>query len=369
MRGSLILIIIGYIFLYHLSSVATPVCLRIGLLGEFKTQMGGFSQFGNEIRAGAEQGLAWHKNINPNVCISFEVIDIDNSISNIDSCVRKAARDGIYYFIGLGTSDQAFAARKALVDTNSLLLTPTASGAGLLEEPSRTVMLFPTNEIIADEIAKEARRRGLTKILSIYASNNKYSADMNLRFKRAFVKHGGIAEDIAIRAGRVNLSKAIDRLRAYDYKYVFIPLFELDAATVIAELSKNGLHPVFLGTDAWGTYSMVIKNLVKSPEKRAIIPVIYNPYSESPINKLFVSAYQKTFNKLPTDLAAFSFDAVNVAYKLYQVCGAEISTRAIPDCIQKILPIETTTGEVKFARGLSLKRSIQIQDILLGTKQ
>lgn len=349
---------------------AAEACLRVGLLGEFTHTTVSFSQpFGDEIKAGTALGLAWVKQSNPGACVSFELIDIDNSIANIDGHIRQAAAKGVHYFIGLGTSDQALAARKALIETNSILITPTASATAILEQPSRIVMMYPTNEFIAASIAREVQRRGIRKVLSIFASNNKYSSDMNLNFKKAFEKNGGQFEDVAIRTGRADLSEVISKLKMNDYKYVFVPLFELDAATLIAEVSRNGLQPFFIGTDAWGTYSNVIRHLVKNRSQLVILPIIYDPASKAPVNNIFVSGYKKNISNQPTDLAAFSFDAVNVAYKLNRTCGDNVSTGKIPFCLRQTLPLQTTTGTVAEARGLALRRTFQIRDVVIGLKQ
>lgn len=351
-------------FFSSVSVASSASCLRIGLLGEFEHKTGSFSQpFGREIVTGTALGRTWlEKNI-PGACVKFELIDIDNSIANIDGYIRKWANQGIHDFIGLGTSDQAIAAKKALFDTKSVLITPTASARPLLEKPSRTILLFPTNDLIADGLAHEVRTRGVKKILSVYASNSKYSVDMNSSFKIAFEKRGGMVEEIAIRAGRSDLSEVIRKIKGSDLHYVFVPLYELDAARVVTEISRNGLNPFFVGTDAWGTYSSVIKRLVKNRKQKAMIPVIYDPMARVPLNRKFVSEYNNVSDKMPTDLAAFSFDAVLVAYKINKICGILIDDDKLRHCLHKILPLNTTTGVVGATKGLSLQRSIRIQDI------
>lgn len=345
---------------------APVVCTRIGLLGEFKRPTGSFSQpFGNEIRDGfelAKSRLAEQSS----ECVEGELIDIDNSIANIDELIRQASKRGIHYFIGLGTSDQSLAARRALVDTGSILITPTASSMAVQESPTRTIMLFPTNEIIAKELIKVAKAKGAKKIVSIYAANNSYSSDMNRVFMLAAHSAGLEVTSEPIRSGHIELSGAVNTLRATGAKFVFLPLFELDAAKVIAEIGRSKLSPLYIGTDAWGTYSTVLKSLVRGTQERAVLPVIYDPALKSGPNSWFVQSFEENFSRLPTDLAAFSFDAVAIVAKLSKNCGTKIETNQISKCLSKILPFSSTTGPIRAKSGLSLQRKVAVREVVLG---
>jgi ABC-type branched-subunit amino acid transport system substrate-binding protein len=353
---------------FSVNSIA-DTCLKIGLLGEFKKPTGSFDQpFGNEIRLGSEIALERIKQNNKNTCITFEQIDINNTISNIDGLIRYHSKNGIVIFIGLGISDQALAAQNALIATNTILISPTASSTDLLSEDSRTILLFPTNDMIADKLTDHLSKLKPTNVLSIFASNSKYSTNMNKLFTSKFKSKGGQITSIEIRSNNFEMTPIIKKIKSDSVKYVFLPLYEIEAAKIISELKNNKLDPVFVGADSWGTHSSVISGLTVGQQYTTIIPVIYDYENNSKLNKYFTLKYSEQRNKSPSDLAAFSFDAVNLAQLIQTNCSLKNlnSKKQISLCLSKLLPFDSTTGSIKSIAGLTIQRNIQIKNKSIG---
>ncbi len=359
-------IVFIYLYVFRSSVVlaTTKECIRIGLLGEFERKTGSFSQpFGKEILRGTE--IAQQLNQPTSKCIQLERIDIDNSIANIDGLIRRASDRGIKIFLGLGTSAQAIAARQALRDTESLLISPTASADTIAISPSRTVLIFPTNSEIAEATAKELSRRGIKSIVSIFSSHNIYSENMNEAFKKYFKKAGGQVIDFKVNSGRMELDTQIEKIKAALSGYLFLPMFELDAAKVIAELSRNNLKPIYVGTDSWGTYSKVIKNLLKNSSMSAVLPQVYDPNAPYKQNQFFVSIYKKMFEESPSDLSAFSFDGVNLAVQISNSCTSFRSDKKLQECMARIKTLNTTMGKMRLSNDLRATRLTPIKFINL----
>ncbi len=335
-------------------------CIRIGLLGEFERKTGSFSQpFGKEILRGSE--IALKEKSGDGKCIKFEKLDINNSLANIDGLIRKASESGIQIFLGLGTSDQSLAAIEALSQTDSLLITPTASSDLLIQKQSHTILMFPTNSVIAGAISKELHRMGVKSVLSIYSNHNAYSKNMNQEFRTAFKESGGKMREISVRAGRVDLTGHLQYIKSKRNEYIFLPLFELDAAKVIAQISRSGIKAKYIGADSWGTYSTVIKNLLKSSAIIATIPQIYDPGSRAHQNVKFISRYKNNFGELPSDLAAFSYDGANLAFRILENCPFTEVNNKLRACISNLYNIQTTMGKVQINSTLQVRRTDSIK--------
>lgn len=343
-------------------------CTTVGLIGEFRTATGSFNQpFGDEIKRGTELAVAYLARQPGAQCLKLTPIDINNSIANIDGHIREAARKGIRFFVGLGTTDEALAAHRALVETRSILITPTASSNELLVAGGRTILLYPTNAETAAVLAQEARRRGVERTLVLYADNKRYSSHLAKVFEQQFVARGGhIAAAIGLRAGRINLEPHLAQIRAASFTHVFLPLFELDAAKTILSLRQYGLTPSFIASDSWGTYSTVISNLVRDNGVRALTPVIYDAASTSVLNSFVVGEYQKRYGKKPTDLGALSVEAILLIDALNRRCSGELLASRLEQCLASALPLESTMGTITQSTGLALKRRIVVRELTLG---
>ncbi len=329
------------------SMASTQKCLKIGLLGEFEKKPGSFSQpFGKEILRGSE--LAKKAS---STCIEFEQIDIANSIANIDSLIRLGSARGTKIFLGLGNSEAALAARTAINETKSLLITPTASSDALTVQPSRTILMFPTNSKIASRIVQELKKRKVKSVVSIFSAHNAYSENMNKVFKEEFKKVGGEVFEFGVRSGRIDLRPIIADIKSHLKGYVFLPVFELDDAKIIAELSRSEMKPTYIGTDSWGTYSTTIKNLLKNSSVTALVPQIYDPGARFERNEQFVKAYKDNFSEPPTDLSAFSYDGVNLAIEIQESCP--LLDQDLELCLSKLKSFQTTMGESKLSKDLT----------------
>ena len=343
-------------------------CLNVALLGEFKTPTGSFSQpFGDEIRRGTDVGVDYLARQSGSRCIKLTQIDINNSIANIDGHIRAASKQGIRFFVGLGTTDEALAAHRALGETGSILISPTASSNELLAERGRTILLYPTNADIAAGLAGAARRNKVERTLILYADNKRYSAHLAKVFEQEFSARGGtVVAAIGLRAGRINLEPHLDQIRSLSFTHVFVPLFELDAARAILSLRQSGFSPMFIASDSWGTYSRVIANLIRHQGVRALAPIIYDAKSTSPLNLYLVAEYQKRYARKPTDLGAFSFEAVMLIDAMARSCSAGLLADHLEECLKTVLPLESTTGTIKQSRGLALLRRLTVQESTLG---
>jgi ABC-type branched-subunit amino acid transport system substrate-binding protein len=344
-----------------------PDCTKIGILGEFKSLTRGFYQhFGTETRRGAEVAVKWLKQKNARaVCFEFENFETDNSVANLPRIIRNAAANGFRLFIGLGISDQAMGAKKVLEETGAILISPTASSTELLGQQGRIVVVYPTNQIIGHSLAQQARARGIEKILSVYVSRGRYSEDMHRHFSDEFIRSGGTLETVSIRPQNSNFNEVVEKIKKNNFQFVFAPLFEVDAARLIAAVARHSENIEYVGTDSWGTYSKVIRRLVKNEKLKAMVPKIYDPEFKTAENQYLVSEFAKgNGSKLPTDLVAFSFDSMLIAHALVQNCPKLTARANVANCLSLSLPISSTMGLLKTHENLGIKREIQTKMIL-----
>lgn len=339
-------------------------CMKVGLLGEFTRPTGSTRQpFGQEILRGIELGKLYSKD--SSVCVDVSAIDIENSIANIPGHIERAAKNGINVFIGLGISEQALLAKESLDRTRSVLLTPTASSNQLTIKSNRTILLFPKSSEIANKLAMESKKRGYKKVIAVYASNNIYSSEFLSEFSKHFADHKHSLISIGVRAGAATADDLIEQiLKNQDYDAIFLPLFEIDVARILAGLARSHMQTrEVIGADSWGTYAEVVSHLANIRYMKGIQPEIYSPTFENKVNQVFVKIYQGQYRGLPTDLAAFSFDALRLAKRMAELCGVDATKWSVNSCAKSALPLDSTTGLISKIDNGALKRDVNIKAI------
>ncbi|MBF0364199.1 MAG: amino acid ABC transporter substrate-binding protein, partial [Oligoflexia bacterium] len=339
-------------------------CISVGLIGEFKNYSSKANRiFGEEISRGIEIGKIYLNSNSRNNCFKFTTIDIDKTVANTPGLIKKHSQNGIHLYIGLGLSDQALMASDALRENNSVLISPTASSRDLVNN-KKIILLYPTNDLIAQKMAQEAYKKGARNVLSVYLKNNSYSVNMAKNFRIEFEKLGGrITKEIIIRHEEGSLfgGNIFSEISKYDFTHIFVPLYELDVAKFITQAFRNHLVKKYIATDSWGTHSTTIKGLIEKFKIDVIIPRIYDYTSSFYINKFFMDEFTRKYSILPSDLSAFSFESVLLANALVHKCGTDVKNWDVFVCLKKTAPFASTSGHLTLFGNNSFKRKFKIE--------
>ena len=93
----------------------------------------------------------------------------------------------------------------------------------------------------------------------------------------------------------------------------------------------------------------------------AIIPTVYAVDAKNKINDHFVMKYKNRYKGQPTDLSAFSYDAIFLYDKMLSRCGNETLKSDLKKCVGMALPFNSTTGKIVRADGSHMIRHINIK--------
>lgn len=340
--------------------------LKIGVLADLSRNMSGTSQpFGYEIENGVALASKYLSRKSTNTCVTYEVFDIGGTNANIPTRIAEGMQKGILFFIGLGSSDQAKIGREAVRGKNAVLITPTATSDTLVEAESNLVLISPRNSLIIADLVNNLVERRIKTVGVVYAENSIYSRNITEEFVKQFKGKGGEVEAAySIRSGVGNVEEDLQRIVELKSKNLFIPLYELDAAKTIAYLQKSGLDKFYIGTDAWGTYSQAIHLLVDPHKLRAIYTQLYQPMGTTFVSGWFLRNYRETYKKMPTDLAAFSFDAALLVLQMNQHCHLKsVGQDGLDNCLKSIKNFDGAAGVVDGFHLNSANRHTSIRSI------
>lgn len=342
-------------FLFLALSFTTSLyanCIPVGILGEFQTTTSKTSYaYGKEMFRGIEIA---NKSPLKN-CFKFEKIDINNNIANIEGLIKKYHSQGIKYFIGLGTSEQTHAAIKAINETNSFLITPTATDDVIAKKSKKIILLSSPNSYLANGIVQEAQEKGIKEIAIIYGRNNVYSQSMAKLIKEASDSKLKISYEASIRIGRSTQIKGLNAELLKKVDAIILPVFEQDAMKFLGYLHENKIETKVIGTDSWGSSSKLISTLPEAVRKGILFSVTtYDVQDKTVRGNVFFQKYSKSFSQTPTDTSAFSFEALMLLDKNIKQC----EEKTCPDSFQ----YDGTTGPVRIENNIA-KRDIFFKKI------
>lgn len=340
-----ILTIITIIFNFNISKSEDVKCLKIGLLGEFKstTSRASFA-FGREIKRGINIATSESKN----ECFKIFEIDIDNSIANIDGKIRKFNKEfGVNNFIGLGTTSQVLSGIKAINETSSILFSPTASDEDLLNKSNKIILMSITNNEYLSNIFIKIKELGFKKAAIIYLNNDSYSASMANGFIKQSLKNNiQIIYQKGIQSGKKLNYDKIDLNLLNKTDILFLPLFELDAVKITGLLYMKGFRKKIIGTDSWGSNQELLSILPKNATSILLFSTSSYLTSDSSIKENnFYKKYLNEYNTPPMDMSAFSYDALKILIKKNRNCN---KNQSIYECLEYLKHFNSSTGKISF---------------------
>lgn len=330
-------------------------CIKVGLLGEFDTTTNKTSVvYGKEIKSGVEIAKGLTKK-----CIQFKEIDINNNIANINDLIKKNVSHGVRIFIGLGTTEQVLGAVAGLSSTNSILFSPTATSDVIKERSRNIVLMSPTNSEIVKKISEEIRKRKIKKILTIFSLGDPYSKSINQMMISQTQKSFQF-QSVGVYLGRGATLLELDKVDFNSFDAVFLPLFEHEVLQVLSYMKRRKKDIHLIGSDSWGTHSKIIKTLPSDQTKNVLFSAsLFPTYLDSIQKADFYKEYKKRFEKEPTDLSAFSYDAVSIISEFHECLNKKYD---LISCLNG--RFYSSSGEILSIRGQDIKRQVYIKERL-----
>lgn len=349
-----IIFLLSLLLSQHLAMAVS--CVNVGVLGEFQSASSRASfAYGTEMI----RGVSIAQSEQNHICVKTFNIDINNSISNIDGSIRRYSKDfGVHYFIGLGTSAQVQASIKAINETSSLLLSPTATNDDLLKQSKNIVLMSPTNNEMLLAIVDGVMKRGYKRASIIYGLNDIYSKSMAEGFAK-LVKGKGLEIVLmdGIRTGRNTKIDGLNLKKLNQSDFLFLPVYELDVIKIVGHLFAKGFNKRIVGTDSWGSNSNILQALPPQVIKQLdFSTTAYYVKDSQVISSSFFRKYKEVYKKDPMDMSAFSYEALKLVFNIHSKCQPKT---LLDTCLESFGEIPSTTGKVHYvAQKRSFNRKV-----------
>lgn len=257
--------------------------------------------------------------------------------------------------IGPLSSRQAIPVAQMANSFSTPMITPwSTSPATTKDRPFvfRSCFIFTLQGPIITKFADS--KWGAKKAAVLYDIVSAYPRGMAKAFKEAFEKINGAGSVVAFeefRTGDVDFSRQLERIRESGAEILFTPQHYNEVPLIVRQAKQVGLEIPIMGSNSWAGGDLVGE--CKGDCEGLFFTGNYAPGGARGINKTFVDKYLATYNELPDEPAALTWDAVRIFLEAVKKAGnlsgnLLIDRKAIRDSIVDIKNFDGATGVMTF---------------------
>ncbi|MFA6938469.1 MAG: ABC transporter substrate-binding protein [Treponema sp.] len=300
----------------------------------------------------------------------LDFIYVDNELK-ADSAINVANKlidiDKVLASIGPEGSGRAIPAGEVYNDAKVPMITPWATNpAATKDRPYcfRACFLDPFQAPVGAKFTKE--QFGVKKVAILYNLEDDYSKTLAELYKASWEKDQGGQVVLYESFGQKDqdFSVQLTKLVNSDAELLYIPAYYNLVALITSQAKDLGWKKPIVGSDAWGSADLV------SLSKGAVIGCYFTTHYAAAgavgKTKEFIDSYKALYGYTPDDVAALTYDAVNIVLTAIQNAGLTGNLKkdrtAIKDAMGKISGYEGVTGKMTFTPdGDPIKDAVVVQ--------
>lgn len=205
-------------------------------------------------------------------------------------------------------------------------------------------------EVIAYFLAEEQR---VQNVAILYSEQSDYSRDIARFFREKAQALGmNIVFDESFDANDlVNISSYLERLAQTNAEVLFLPQYYNEVPIIVNQLAQIGWKGRVIGSDSWASTELLTACGINC--EGFYFSTHWTPSNTSEPAQRFIKLYQARYNRLPDDLAALTWDTMEILALGLQNCGSlsgnlEQDRECLRQGLAAIDAFEGATGKMRF---------------------
>ncbi len=275
--------------------------------------------------------------------------------SAVNVTMKLIERDEVLALVGPQSSRQAVPAGEVADNSEVPMISPWATNPEVtFDRPwvFRAAFLDPFQAPVAANFAEKQFNAKTAAVL--FEVSNDYSKGLADFFKETWEKKHGPGSVVAFESHGPkdqDFSAQITKIIAAKPDFIFLPENYSFVALIVPQARDLGYTGPFMGSDAWG--SAELASLCGEPCNGQFFSTHYAAAGAQGATKEFIEKYKARYGYVPDDIAALTWDAVNLVLKAIQDVGEvkpnlEDERAAIRDAMANIKSFEGITGTMSF---------------------
>lgn len=284
---------------------------------------------------------------------------IEDNESKAESAVKANTKmitqDDVLAIIGPQSSKQAIPAGEVANKYKTVMISPWSTNpATTMDRPFvfRGCFLDPfQGPVVANFISDEF---GFTKAAVLYDVASDYPKGLAEVFKAAWEKKHGEGSVVAYESFTTkdtDFSSQLTKIVRSGAQVLFAPQYYNEVPLIVKQASQLGWEGPIVGSDSWGSAETV--ELCGEACYGLFFSTHYAAAGAKGATKAFIDRYEAAYGYTPDDVAALTWDALQLAQQAIQNAGKitgkmEKDRGAVRDALAKIKDFAGITGNMTF---------------------
>ena len=275
--------------------------------------------------------------------------------SAVNATLKLIERDNVLAIVGPQSSRQAVPAGGIANDNETPMITPWSTNPdATFDRPwvFRAAFLDPFQAPVVANFATS--QFGAKTAAVLFEVSNDYSKGLADNFKEAWEALHGAGSIVAMESHGPrdqDFSAQLTKIIALKPDFLFLPQNYSFAAMIVPQARDLGFTAPFMGSDAWGSAELM--TLCGEPCKGQFFSTHYAAAGATGAAKEFIDNYTSKYGYVPDDVAALTWDAVNLVLESIQAVGKidpnlRGMRKAIRDNMANIEEFQGITGNMRF---------------------
>ncbi len=284
---------------------------------------------------------------------------IEDNESKAESAVKAntkmISQDDVLAIIGPQSSKQAVPAGEVANKYKTVMISPWSTNPDTtLDRPYvfRGCFLDPfQGPVVANFITDEF---GFTKAAVLYDVASDYPKGLAEVFKDAWeAKHGAgsVVAYESFTTKDTDFSSQLTKIVKSGAQVLFTPQYYNEVPLIVSQAKNLGWEGPIVGSDSWGSAELV--ELCGEACYGLFFSSHYAAAGAKGATKAFIDRYEKTYGYTPDDVAALTWDSLQLAQQAIQDAGKltgriEKDREAVRDALTRIEDFDGITGKMTF---------------------
>ena len=322
-------------------------------------KVGESSKYAAEIRLAEINGAGGLKVGNKSYKLEFIYEDNESKAeSAVAAALKLITQDQVLGIIGPQASKQAIPAGEVCNANKTPMISPWSTNPKTTENRPyvfRACFLDPFQGPVVAKFASEEFKAKKAAVL--YDIGSDYPKGLAEFFKEAFEKINGPGSVVAFETfthGDKDFSAQLTKIAKSDADILFTPQYYDEVPLIVRQARELGWKKPILGSDSWGSAELM--NLCGDACKGSFFSTHYAAAGATGPTKEFIGKYQAKWGYVPDDVAALTWDAINLMCQAIQNTGGltgniDKDREAVKDQLTKVKDFEGITGKMTFSPG------------------
>jgi branched-chain amino acid transport system substrate-binding protein len=322
-------------------------------------KVGEASKYAAEIRLAEINGAGGLKVGGKTYKLEFIYEDNESKAeSAVAAALKLITQDQVLGIIGPQASKQAIPAGEVANANKTPLISAWSTNPKTTENRPyvfRACFLDPFQGPVVAKFASEEFKAKKAAVL--YDIGSDYPKGLAEFFKEAFEKINGPGSVVAFETfthGDKDFSAQLTKIAKSDADILFTPQYYDEVPLIVRQARELGFKKPILGSDSWGSAELM--NLCGDACKGSFFSTHYAAAGATGATKEFIDKYKAKYGYVPDDVAALTWDAINLMCHAIQNTGGltgniEKDRDAVKDQLTKVKDFDGITGKMTFSPG------------------